>query len=211
MLPDQVHGQRIRNTYKDREGREREAIFYVKHSDSERELVCPFTRIPFVAPQFEKPKMEDVDLSHHCDRVAVQCPGVLPTAANSSGTENCMSSADCTPLDDGYDHKVRIILERNRYYTKPVKSTGMETGMEANPTHRLMVYVDDMRSALINLEIDLENVFGDGAEPMFAGFTGGTGRLNASHVIKSWKFYEVTGLKKPAEKGGVFSWLKLGS
>ena len=34
----------------------------------------------------------------------------------------------------------------------------------------------------------------------YAGFTAGTGRANASHMITSWKFFEVGGQRE--DKGG---------
>ena len=36
---------------------------------------------------------------------------------------------------------------------------------------------------------------------MFAGFTSGTGRTHASHVITSWKFFEVAGRKVEQQEG----------
>jgi len=53
-----------------------------------------------------------------------------------------------------------------------------------------------MRVAVINLELNLHDVFDDldfEHEPgkMFAGFTAGTGRYTASHAIESWRFFEV--------------------
>ena len=39
---------------------------------------------------------------------------------------------------------------------------------------------------------------------MFAGFTAGTGRNNASHVISSWRFYEVGGVRQNREDDDYF-------
>ena len=115
-------------------------------------------------------------------------------------------------LDDGEQHQVRILLERNRFRTEALarteeaKATLEATGAlaEGNPTHRLLVYVDDMEKALINLELDAEDVFGDDLKRtggrMFAGFTAGTGRENASHMITSWRFYEVGAIREDKEE-----------
>ena len=61
-----------------------------------------------------------------------------------------------------------------------------------------------MEKALINLELDAEDVFGDDLKRtggrMFAGFTAGTGRENASHMITSWRFYEVGAIREDKEE-----------
>jgi len=123
-----------------------------------------------------------------------------------------MGSARTRELDDGEPHTCRILLEKNRFWSPAVARTDEEkaaleaTGAlaEGNPTHRLLVYVDDMQNALVNIEIDAEDVFGETLEKsggkMYAGFTAGTGRQNASHMITSWKFFEVGGQRE--DQGG---------
>ena len=57
---------------------------------------------------------------------------------------------------------------RDRFRSSGVaRSASQKAALEAtgaladgNPTHRLLVYVDDMQTALVNLEIDAEKVFG---------------------------------------------------
>lgn len=122
-----------------------------------------------------------------------------------------MASAKTEELDDERQHTVRILLERNRFHSPGVAKTDEEkealekTGAlaEGNPSHRLLVYVDDMQSAVINLELDVDDVFGETLEEtagrMFAGFTAGTGREHASHIITSWRFYEVGGVREERE------------
>jgi hypothetical protein len=186
----------------------RSSHFYVNAEYAGKECICPTSGKIFVAPELppeRKPELEKVELSHHCDRVSVQCPGVHPKHANTSGPAACMATAKVPELDDGRQHTARILLERNRFHAAGVARTDEEkaaleaTGAltEGNPTHRLLVYVDDMQHALINLELDISDVFGETlAETggrMFAGFTAGTGRANGSHIIKSWRFFEVTG------------------
>ena len=119
------------------------------------------------------------------------------------------------PLDDGELHTCRIILEKNRFQTTALARTDeQKAALEAtgaladgNPSHRLLVYVDDMQAALINLELDANEIFGDALREthgrMFAGFTAGTGRENASHVITSWQFFEVAGVKVDVEQDGL--------
>lgn len=124
-----------------------------------------------------------------------------------------MASAKVAPLDDGQQHTARIVLERNRFKTAPLPAESEEqkaaleaTGAlaEGNPSHRLLVYVDEQ--PLVNLELDAEAVFGENrmGGRLFGGFTAGTGRTHASHVIRSWKFFEVAGTKVevPPESGG---------
>ena len=81
-------------------------------------------------------------------------------------------------------------------------------------SHRLLVFVDEMTRALINVEVSLPQLLRDapgftargGAEAgrMVAGFTAGCGARHASHRITSWRFTEVV-RGKQAEAGG--SWL----
>ena len=50
----------------------------------------------------------------------------------------------------------------------------------------------------------MDEVFGENVQSggrMFAGFTSGTGRTHASHVITSWKFFEVAGHKVEQQEG----------
>ena len=46
-----------------------------------------------------------------------------------------------------------------------------------------------------------EQAADQGHAAMFAGFTSGTGRTHASHVITSWKFFEVAGHKVEQQEG----------
>lgn len=191
------------------------SYFYVDAKFENKECIDPLSGKIFVAPEWppdRKPNMEEVELSHHCDRVSVQCPGVHPQRANSSGPEACMATAPVFMLDDQVQHKCRILLEKNRFWTPARAKTDEEkaaleaTGglAEGVPTHRLLVYVDNMQQAVINLELDAEDVFGETLDKfdgkMYAGFTAGTGRANASHMITSWKFFEVGGQRE--DKGG---------
>lgn len=191
------------------------SYFYVDSKFEAKECIDPMSGKIFVAPELppeRRPNREAVELSHHCDRVSVQCPGVHPQRANASGPEACMGSARTRELDDGEPHTCRILLEKNRFWSPAVARTDEEkaaleaTGAlaEGNPTHRLLVYVDDMQNALVNIEIDAEDVFGETLEKsggkMYAGFTAGTGRQNASHMITSWKFFEVGGQRE--DQGG---------
>jgi len=195
--------------------RTKRSFFYVRTVDAGHECVDPSTQKVFLAPRVpidRRPKYLPIEETHahHCDRVSVQCAGVHPKYCNSSGPEASMASAKTPRLDDGKDHTARIILEKNRFRTVPVSATSDEqkaaleaTGAlaEGNPSHRLLVYLDDMHSPIINLELDVDDVFGEAllqGGRMFAGFTSGTGRTNASHIIKSWKFFEVAGTKVEA-------------
>ena len=63
----------------------------------------------------------------------------------------------------------------------------------AQPSHRLLVYVDDMQAAFINLEVDLTILFAQMPSwngKLLAGFTSGTGNTYGSHTIESWNFWE---------------------
>ena len=74
---------------------------------------------------------------------------------------------------------------------------------EGNPSHRLLVYVDDMHNALINLEVELRDLFEDGDAwdgRMTAGFTAGSGTVSAGHTISNWHLYEVC--NEHEKKGG---------
>ena len=194
--------------------------FYVETKHEGKECIDPTSERVFVAPELpeeRKPKYEPIEKTHthHCDRVSVQCPGVHPKSRNSSGPEASMANAKVAPLDDGMQHEARIVLERNRFKTAPLPAASEEqkaaleaTGAlaEGNPSHRLLVYIDDMQTALINLELDADDVFGENLPKggrMFAGFTAGTGRQHASHIITSWKFFEVAGTKVEVPPDGV--------
>ena len=130
-----------------------------------------------------------------------------------------MASSKVKKLDDGKPHTARIVLEKNRFRTEALPATSKEQQAvlegsgalaEGNPSHRLLVYVDDPHTPLINLELDIEDVFGESLLPggrMFAGFTAGTGRTNASHIVTSWKFFEVAGTKVEVEPDGVESFV----
>ena len=74
----------------------------------------------------------------------------------------------------------------------------------AGSSYRLLVYVDDMHNALLNLEVELRDLFEDGEQwdgKMTCGFTAGTGKSAAGHTIESWQLYEVTN-EQPQEGGG---------
>ena len=162
--------------------------------------------------------VELVDLSHHTDRIAVQSAG---SRGASSGPEACLASAALSDargrpilLDDGEEHVARIVLERNRFRDPRLAAGGGDYHAEEDDGHgggggggtlataptaagsayRLLVYVDDMQNALINIEIELRDLFDDGLQGwdgrMTAGFTAGTGKTAAGHTIKSWSFYE---------------------
>ena len=156
---------------------------------------------------------EEVDLSHHTDRVSVQCSG---NRANSTGPEASLASASLREwphrdlrLDDGQEHTARILLERNRFRdprlarvdgTPPADDGASDSPEPANGTsiqgssYRLLVYIDDMHRALINLEIELRDLFDDGDVwdgQMTAGFTAGTGKVAAGHSIHSWSMHEI--------------------
>ena len=58
----------------------------------------------------------------------------------------------------------------------------------------MLVYVDDMHRALLNLELDLAELFSQTKAwkgTMHVGMTAGSGKQHASHCIHSWSFYEV--------------------
>ena len=107
-----------------------------------------------------------------------------------------------------YDHPdAGTLWERHRHKVL------LGLGFEPVPNF-LTVYVDDMQSALINVELELRDLFEDGAEwdgRMTAGFTAGTGRTAAGHTIKSWSFYESLGgggdgsTHGKRDDGGLFS------
>jgi len=189
-------------------------IFLVPRALSGKECICPLTGLPFVAPLLDEtatsipaPTHEDVDLSHHTDRISVQCAGVH---ANSTGPEASLASTALPPLDDGAIHRVRILLERDRLYDPRLPHIPAAEGAEeevaarmGDSSYRLLVYVDNMHAALINIELDLRSVFGelehwDGN--MIAGFTAGTGKRTSAHVITSWSLHEIS--KKAKAKAG---------
>jgi len=194
--------------------------FYVDAKNQGYECIDPVSKKRFVAPELpkaRKPKEEVIQLSHHLDRVSVQCPGVHPTQRVTTGPEACMGTAEAKDLDDGELHTARIILERNRFQAPAIAKTAEQKATleaagalaQGSPSHRLLVYVDDMQHARINLELDVEDVFGDTLHEtggkMIAGFTAGTGRANASHIITSWKYFEVAETKENEEQSGVGS------
>ena len=99
--------------------------------------------------------------------------------ANSTGPEAALASAALVDakgralfLDDGEEHCARIVLERNRFRDPRLAKAsggngrggngeddgnggeGVATGATvAGSAYRLLVYVDSMQSALINLEV----------------------------------------------------------
>ena len=214
-------------------------IFYVPHAYAAKECVCPFTGLHFMAPSFDGAEEEEeagwerVDLRHHVHRVSVQCAGMKEL---SSGPEASLASAplpinrDGRGLDDGEEHRARIVLQRNVFEHRALPPTAAaavdENGYPlagAPASHRLLVYVDDMQTALINLEVELGELFcEEGKERtaefrpapdvaargrMYAGFTSGTGRRYASHVVSEWSFHEVLGDGIGAADEGT-SWLQ---
>jgi hypothetical protein len=217
------------------------SYFYVNALHEGKECIDPASTKIFEAPELEpgrksKPVPLEKSYPHHCDRVAVQCPGVHPNISNSTGPECCMGwSGVREPLDsprkDNEPHRCRIIFEKNRFrvgrpdpqkrvakvadtekkkleeqFSKEQLAQREEKAAleavgalgEGAPSHRLLVYLDDMRQPLINLELEAAELFGGDAEVleqgrMYAGFTAATGRTNAAHKIQSWTFYEVAG------------------
>ena len=182
-------------------------IFLVPHALSGKECICPFTGDHFIAPEFDSlpvaPSLEyePVDLSHHTDRLSVQSAGAHP---NSSGPEASLASASLPMLDDGCPHHARIVLERDRLYDPRLPraddaaddddAAGIQS-KGSGSSYRLLVYVDNMHAALINIEIELRDLFGqveDWDGTMIAGFTAGTGKRAAAHAITSWSFHEVS-------------------
>jgi hypothetical protein len=187
------------------------------HSGPTVRVLSP-SRLPADACPFR----EDVDLSHHTDRVSVQCAG---TRAVSTGPEASLASAPLSDwkrgesaLDDGELHHARVLLERIRFRDPRLPSVSESDaidpdGLDAPPpsgasvagsSYRLLVYVDDMHHALINLELDLRDLFEDGEAwdgRMTAGFTAGTGKASAAHTLTSWTMYEVSNPAQAAGKG----------
>ena len=107
-------------------------------------------------------------------------------------------------LDDGCPHHARIVLERDRLYDPRLPraddaaddddAAGIQS-KGSGSSYRLLVYVDNMHAALINIEIELRDLFGqveDWDGTMIAGFTAGTGKRAAAHAITSWSFHEVS-------------------
>ena len=45
-------------------------------------------------------------------------------------------------------------------YTNGLRYTGLTTELCSQASHRLLVYVDDMQRALINLELEISDLFG---------------------------------------------------
>ena len=138
-------------------------IFYVPNELAGKECVCPFTDVHFFAPALDDAAAEaeacardEAKLQQHEDRVSVRCAGTDPGA---SCPDVCLASAPlASPLDDGKPHAVRIVLLRNRFErwmgegATPLAEEG-GTAEGAAPSHRLLVYIDDMQHALINLEV----------------------------------------------------------
>jgi hypothetical protein len=203
-------------------------IFLVPPSLAEKECICPFTGVHFIAPRFVAEDVsrlstsdyEYIDLSHHKDKISVQSAGVH---ANSSGPEASLASADLLDLDDGVAHTARIVLERNRFFDARLLTTDALDGLEdrgedaaqvvaqaqasALKSYRLLVYVDNLYTALIDMELNLGEIFGelDGWDGnMFAGFTAGTGKRGAGHTIRSWSFHEIGRSQGNDAKSGVF-------
>jgi len=192
-------------------------IFFVPNAYAGKECICPFTGISFLAPAELKSAAhladddgEVVDLSHHCDRVSVQCAGVGQT---TTSPDSCLATAPLPQLDDGEQHKARIVLERNRFHdpiAAALGATADDGRSAAAPSHRLLVYVDDMQAALINLEMDLGQIFSqlhqwDGK--LLAGFTSGTGKSYGSHAIESWDLWEaIDKHQAPATAEGTSWW-----
>jgi len=197
-------------------------IFLVPRSLSGKECICPFTEVHFTAPPLEdatdampaSTEYEYVDLSHHRDRLSVQSAGAH---ANSSGPEASLASSAMPPLDDGAPHRARILLERNRLHDPRLpraaashdddEAAGSSTS-GGGASYRLLVYVDNMHVALVNMELELRDIFGEGDErwdgAMIAGFTAGTGKRAAAHSITSWSLHEVS--KEQAAKAKGAGW-----
>ena len=191
-------------------------IFYVPNELAGKECVCPFTDVHFFAPalgdaaaEAEARARDEAALQQHEDRVSVRCAGADPGA---SSPDVCLASAPlASPLDDGKPHAARVVLLPNRFERWAAKgaTSAAEEGRTAEgaaPSHRLLVYVDDMQHALINLEVSLASLLGaDAAEGrMVAGFTAATGKRYASHCIGSWSLYEVATARAEVARG---SWL----
>ena len=128
----------------------------------------------------------------------------------------CLASAPlAAALDDGEPHAARVVLLPNRFErwagkgaTAAEEEGGAAEGGAPSQAlrHRLLVYVDDMQHALVNLEVSLPRLLGaDAAEGrMLAGFTAATGKRHASHCIGSWSLYEVATAREEVARG---SWL----
>ena len=80
------------------EGASNESVSLIIIIPPHARCICPFTGEHFIAPNMEsidpdgRPlgEYEDVDLSHHIDRVSVQCAGNRP---NTTGPEASLGSA----------------------------------------------------------------------------------------------------------------------
>ena len=194
-------------------------IFYVPNELAGKECVCPFTDVHFFAPalgdaaaEAEACARDEAELTLYEDRVSVRCAGADGADPDASSSDACLASAPlAAPLDDGKPHAARVVLLPNRFERwagKGATSAAEEGGAAegAAPSHRLLVYVDDMQHALINLEVSLPALLGaDAAEGrMVAGFTAATGKRHASHCIGSWSLYEVATARAEVARG---SWL----
>jgi len=183
-------------------------IFFVPNAYSGKECICPFTGIQFIAPQLARNPLGDenpygdsdfADLTHRIDRISVQCAGI---GTSTSGPESCVAMASLRMLDDGERHKARIVLERNRFIDSPAALSDEEAPTPLS--HRLLVFVDDMQEACINLEIDLNAIFSQLPSwngRLFAGFTAGTGKTYGSHAIESWNLWESLDNNVPSTSG----------
>ena len=189
-------------------------IFMVPYELSNKECTCPFTGVRFIAPDLGEyaPTHDTLDLSHHIDRVSVQSAGAR---GNSSGPEASLASSAITMLDDGELHHARIVFADNCFLDPRLPRNIADDDPDGPtvkcqhpvPSRRLLVYVDNMQNALINLELNLRDVFGDmdgdWDGSMIAGFTASTGKQSAAHTITSWSFYEI----KDESKGQRNGWL----